>query len=115
MNPMVRGLEGGKMSASDPDSKIDLLDDAKTVERKIRKSICAPRDVGVENGVLSFVKFVLLPISELKSGGHAKFCINRDEKWGGPITYTSYTDIERDFANDIVPFVSSFLEANCLL
>jgi hypothetical protein len=37
-----------------------------------------------------------------KSGGHAKFTINRDEKWGGPITYTSFADIERDFANDNV-------------
>ena len=115
MNPMVRGLEGGKMSASEPDSKIDLLDDAKTVERKIRKAICAPRDISGENGVLSFVKFVLLPISELKSGGHATFTINRGAKWGGPITYTSYADIERDFANDTVPSSSSYSTgSNCI-
>jgi tyrosyl-tRNA synthetase len=100
MNPMVRGLEGGKMSASEPDSKIDILDDAKTVERKIKKAICAPRDTSSENGVLSFVKYVLLPISELK--GTAKFVINRDEKWGGPVTYTSFEDIENDFSADKV-------------
>lgn len=100
MNPMVRGLEGGKMSSSEPDSKIDILDDAKTVERKIRKAVCAPRDTSPDNGVLCFVKYVLLPISELKAG--ASFHINRDEKWGGPITYTSYEDIEKDFAADAV-------------
>jgi tyrosyl-tRNA synthetase len=100
MNPMVRGLEGGKMSASDPDSKIDLLDDAKTVERKIRKAVCAPMDTSPDNGVLSFVKYVLLPISELKGG--SRFFINRHEKWGGPLTYTSFEDIEKDFAADTV-------------
>lgn len=107
MNPMVRGLEGGKMSASDPDSKIDLLDDAKTVERKIRKAVCAPRDTGPDNGVLSFVKYVLLPISELK--GEPRFFINRHEKWGGPLTYTSFDEIEKDFATDTV-----FLVLKCV-
>src|SRR5437667_11812259 len=100
MNPMVPGLEGGKMSASDPDSKIDILEYAKTVQRKIRKAICAPKDTSSENGVLGFVKYVLLPISELK--GQTKFFIGRDEKWGGPLTYTCFEDIERDFAADTV-------------
>src|SRR6202035_1302670 len=100
MNPMVRGLEGGKMSASEPDSMIDLLDDAKTVARKIKKAVCAPRDISAENGLLSFVKYVLLPISELK--GEPKFFINRDEKWGGPMTYTSFADMEMDFSTDTV-------------
>lgn len=102
MNPMVRGLEGGKMSASDPDSMIDMLDDAKTVERKIKKAVCAPKDISAENGVLSFVKYVLLPISELK--GEARFFINRPDKYGGPMNYTSFTDMERDFSTDTVLF-----------
>lgn len=40
MNTMVGGLTGSKMSSSDPDSKIDLLDDAKSVERKLKKAFC---------------------------------------------------------------------------
>ena len=88
------------MSASEPDSKIDILDDAKTVERKIKKAICAPCDTSSENGVLSFVKYVLLPISELK--GTTKFVINRGQKWGGSVTYTSFEDIENDFSADKV-------------
>ena len=88
------------MSASDPDSKIDILDDAKTVERKIKKAVCAPRDTSADNGVLTFVKYVLLPISELK--GESGFHINRNEKYGGPMTYTSFADMERDFADDTV-------------
>ena len=38
MNPMVPGLAGSKMSSSDPDSKIDLLDDADIVSRKLNKA-----------------------------------------------------------------------------
>ena len=38
MNPMVPGLAGSKMSSSDPDSKIDLLDDLPTITRN-EKSI----------------------------------------------------------------------------
>jgi tyrosyl-tRNA synthetase len=37
MNVMVGGLSGAKMSSSDPSSKIDLLDDRKTIEKKIKK------------------------------------------------------------------------------
>ena len=37
MNPMVPGLSQAKMSSSDPDSKIDLLDSADSIQKKIRK------------------------------------------------------------------------------
>lgn len=37
MNPMVPGLTGDKMSSSDLDSKIDLIDSAKAVDKKIKK------------------------------------------------------------------------------
>ena len=37
MNPMVPGLTGEKMSASDPASKIDILDSEKSIRKKIGK------------------------------------------------------------------------------
>jgi len=40
MNPMVPGLTGAKMSSSEEDSKIDLLDDEKSVKKKISKAFC---------------------------------------------------------------------------
>lgn len=57
----VPGLTGGKMSASDPDSKIDLLDSAAQVKKKLKKAFCEPGNVA-DNGVLAFVKHVLLPL-----------------------------------------------------
>jgi tyrosyl-tRNA synthetase len=61
MNPMVPGLTGGKMSSSEPDSKIDLLDSPEDVKRKIKKAFCEPGNVQ-ENGVLAFAKHVLFPV-----------------------------------------------------
>ncbi|OBZ72816.1 Tyrosine--tRNA ligase, cytoplasmic [Grifola frondosa] len=40
MNPMVPGLGGGKMSSSDPNSKIDFLDAPELVRRKIKNAFC---------------------------------------------------------------------------
>jgi tyrosyl-tRNA synthetase len=65
MNAMVPGLAGGKMSSSDPDSKIDFLDPPDAVRRKIKKAFCEEGNVA-DNGVLSFVEAVLIPISELR-------------------------------------------------
>lgn len=45
MNPMVPGLAGGKMSASDPNSKIDILDPRDVVASKLKKAVCAPGEV----------------------------------------------------------------------
>ncbi|CAL1284263.1 unnamed protein product [Larinioides sclopetarius] len=61
MNPMVPGLTGGKMSSSQEDSKIDLLDNPSTVKKKLKKAFCEPGNLE-DNGVLAFVKHVLLPL-----------------------------------------------------
>ncbi|KAJ2449060.1 Tyrosine--tRNA ligase cytoplasmic [Coemansia sp. RSA 2336] len=97
MNPMVPGLNGSKMSASDPDSKIDLLDGKKAVEKKIKKAFCEEGKVE-GNGVLLFAKYVLFPTSELRKG-KSVFEILRKEEYGGNILYNSYEDLERDFAD----------------
>ena len=53
------------MSSSDEDSKIDLLDSAGAVKKKLKKAFCEPGNIA-DNGVLSFVKHVILPLSEKK-------------------------------------------------
>ncbi|KAF1769689.1 hypothetical protein GCK72_001506 [Caenorhabditis remanei] len=60
MNPMVPGLTGTKMSSSEEDSKIDVLDEPDRVRTKIMGAACS-RDQP-DNGVLSFYNFVLFPI-----------------------------------------------------
>src|SRR6266571_9004705 len=65
MNAMVPGLAGGKMSASDPNSKIDILDPEDVIRRKLKSAFCEEGNIE-GNGVLSFVEAVLIPMSQLR-------------------------------------------------
>lgn len=43
------------------DSKVDLLDSKEDLKKKLKKVFCEPGNIQ-NNGVLSFVKFVLFPL-----------------------------------------------------
>nr|XP_057902279.1 tyrosine--tRNA ligase, cytoplasmic [Doryrhamphus excisus] len=92
MNPMVPGLTGTKMSSSEEESKIDLLDSKEDLKKKLKKAFCEPGNIQ-NNGVLSFVKFVLFPL-------RGEFSIKRDAKWGGDKVYTAFEEVEKDFAEE---------------
>jgi len=94
MNPMVPGLTGGKMSASDEASKIDILDNEKAVKKKIASAFCEPQTKD-RNGVLAFAETVLFPISNLS--GNPGLHIPRPDKYGGPLDYDTYEDCEAAF------------------
>lgn len=93
MSPMVPGLAGGKMSSSEEDSKIDLLDSPANVKKKIKRAFCEPGNI-TDNGLLSFVKHVLFSI--LKDG--EGFEVSRKPEFGGNLTFTKYEDLEKMFA-----------------
>ncbi|KAH6879691.1 tyrosyl-tRNA synthetase [Coprinopsis sp. MPI-PUGE-AT-0042] len=124
MNAMVPGLSGGKMSASDPNSKIDILDPPEVVKKKIKLAFCEEGNTE-DNGVLAFVGAVLMPISQLRRDHIAEaqakgvkteeidalpkpfagdgapddcvFTISRKEEYGGPLHYSSFEAIKNDF------------------
>ncbi|ELU10391.1 hypothetical protein CAPTEDRAFT_167956 [Capitella teleta] len=95
MNPMVPGLTGSKMSSSEADSKIDLLDSASDLKKKLKKAFCEPGNV-TDNGVLSFVKHVLLPLGELTGN----FEVKRAEQFGGNLVFTDYASLEECFRKE---------------
>ncbi|KAI0704967.1 tyrosyl-tRNA synthetase [Cytidiella melzeri] len=126
MNKMVPGLGGGKMSSSDPNSKIDFLDPPEVVRRKIKSAFCEEGNTK-DNGILSFVEAVLIPISQLRierqngdtgadseEGQNAAgqqtpfilegapegsvFSVFRKEEYGGSLHYSSFKELEDDFA-----------------
>lgn len=66
MNPMVSGLGGGKMSSSDPHSKIDFLDSAESVTTKVHMASCED-GVTEGNGLLQITRHIIMPVSALKS------------------------------------------------
>ncbi|KIP02316.1 hypothetical protein PHLGIDRAFT_16625 [Phlebiopsis gigantea 11061_1 CR5-6] len=125
MNPMVPGLGGGKMSSSDPNSKIDFLDPPEVVRKKIKSAFCEEGNIE-ENGVISFVEAVLIPISQLRlerlhgdTGADSEegqeavgdqtpfalegapegtvFSIFRKEDYGGSLHYKSAKELKDDF------------------
>lgn len=100
MNPMVPGLAGGKMSASDPDSKIDILDTADVVKKKLRKAYAAAGEIE-GNGIISFVEYVLLPISALRDpNGKGTFLCERKEGEGEPLVYHDIETLKADYRAD---------------
>jgi len=101
MFPLIPGLSGGKMSASVEGSKIDLLDDEKTVIKKLRGAYCKEGEIE-ENGVLTFLKYVVMVIKEDKN---EEFIVKRNEKYGGDLVFKSYKEIEKAFIKkEIHPF-----------
>lgn len=120
MNAMVPGLAGGKMSSSDPNSKIDFLDSPELVRRKLKAAFCEEGNIE-ENGVLAFVGAVLIPVSQLRIDrlkgdsileagiGDQRpfisddapegtiFTVERDEKFGGNTHYKSFEEMKEDF------------------
>ena len=87
------------MSASDPDSKIDILDTPDAVKKKLKKAYAAPKEVA-GNGLISFVEYVLLPVSALKTRGKGKFAVERRE--GEPLVYDDIQTLKDDYTNDTV-------------
>jgi len=100
MNSMVPGLgEAQKMSSSEPDSKIDLLDSPEIVAKKLKKAVCVPKKVE-GNGLIAFIEHVLIRALALKNGGKATFTVERrDEE---PIVYEDIAKLKSDYEADII-------------
>lgn len=100
MLPSLTGKSGEKMSSSEPNSKIGLLDSPKEIKKKISKAYL--EETNIECGLFKMLELIIFPIIELK--GLDKFVINRDEKWGGKLEFSSYQEIaEQYILNKIAP------------
>ena len=95
MTPMLPGISGGKMSASEPGSKIDLLDSEQEIAAKIKKAYCPEGDLA-DNGIMVFMKYVIMT---LKEDAGDMLLVERAEKFGGNVEYKNYADLEKDFVD----------------
>ena len=98
MTPIIPGLNGKKMSASDPKSKIDLLDDEEEVDRKVLEAFCEAGKIE-DNGVLAFLKYVIFTI---KKDNKETFILERDKRYGGDIKYKTYDELESNYISNKV-------------
>jgi tyrosyl-tRNA synthetase len=94
--PLLSGLAGGKMSASDATSKVNLTDDPDAVTEKLDGAYCPQGEV-TGNGVLEYLEYLVFPI--LAERGE-EFVVERPEQYGGDLTYESYDELEADFVSE---------------
>lgn len=87
----IMDLEAAKMSKSKPDSAIFIHDDPETIRKKINNAY-APEGIVEFNPILDWVKHLIFYQES------STLTINRDEKWGGDLEYSSYEDLEKDYA-----------------
>jgi len=94
MNPLIPGLtKTGKMSSSEPDSKINFDDTNEMITERIQKAYS--EDGVVEgNGLMALLRYIIFRKLEVEK---REFKITRPEKWGGDISYSNYADLEIDF------------------
>ncbi len=114
MTPIIPGLIGKKMSASDGRSKIDLLDDIDSVKSKMKKADFVQGDT--DNGIMGITKYVLFPWLE---DDKKEFVIERPEKFGGNVSFSNYVQLEKavventihplDVKNTVAKYVSELL------
>ena len=97
--PLLPGLKGGdrmnpeaaKMSKSDPDSSVNIHDDDDGIRRKMSKAFCPPeKEAEAENPVLMLCKHVVMPRLGVLN-------IERPEKFGGNVSFSSYDDISSSY------------------
>lgn len=105
--PIITGLRGAgrmdvggpkdeiaariKMSKSIPENTIFLHDDPDSIRRKIMKAYC-PKGVLEYNPIIEINRYVLFARPGFR------LVVERPEKYGGTVVYSSIEELERDFA-----------------
>jgi tyrosyl-tRNA synthetase len=103
--PLLTGLQAGgrmnsieaKMSKSKPETMISIHDAPDEVKKKMSKAFC-PEKQTQGNPVLELCKFVIFPDLNGK-----KFVLERPEKFGGNLEFTSYQELEEAFVAGLHP------------
>ncbi|PSP72755.1 tyrosine--tRNA ligase [Halobacteriales archaeon QS_3_64_16] len=93
--PLLSGLTGGKMSASEAGSSITITDDSEAVKQKVADAYCPQGEVE-DNGVLEYLEYLIFPILDERKD---PFVIERPEEYGGNVTYEGYAALEADFVS----------------
>lgn len=107
MNPMLTAIDAQppklesndniaetKMSSSNLNSKIDLLDSKNEIKKKINKAYCLEGDLSF-NPLMQLMELVIFPLLTHLSINN--FVINRPEKFGGQIVYDNLIQLKEDF------------------
>ena len=85
-----------KMSKSKPNSAIFMTDSKEEIEKKINKAYC-PEGETKENPILEYCRYIIFEsFNRLKIKA---LTIERPKKFGGTVSFNTYSDLEKAFAN----------------
>jgi len=85
-----------KMSKSNPNSAIFMTDSEDEISRKIKKAYC-PEKQTTDNPILEYCKYIIFERFDT-------FTIERQEKFGGNVSFSSYAELEKAFlSGDVHP------------
>lgn len=91
---MLAGLDGEKMSKTNPDAAIFMEDTPEDVKRKIKKALCPPGTIE-NNPVWEYIKYIVF---------EAVGYFNLSQRDGDDIKYTNLDDLVKDInANKVHP------------
>ncbi len=97
--PLLPGLKGGnrmdpvesKMSKSDPNGSVRIHDSREDIASKMKKAFCPPEPENEDvNPVMMICKHIIFPREGCMH-------INRPEKYGGPLDFSSYEELRSAF------------------
>ncbi|MBT4935403.1 tyrosine--tRNA ligase [Candidatus Woesearchaeota archaeon] len=85
-----------KMSKSNPNSAIFMTDSEDDINKKMRKAYC-PEKQADDNPILEYCKYIIFEKFDT-------FTIERPDKFGGNVSFSSYAELEKAFvAGDVHP------------
>ena len=97
--PLLPGLKGGnrmdpvesKMSKSDPNGSVRIHDSREDIASKMKKAFCPPEPENEDvNPVMMICKHIIFPREGCMH-------IDRPEKYGGPLDFSSYEELRSAF------------------
>jgi tyrosyl-tRNA synthetase len=109
--PLITSLKGPgqKMSKSIPGSGISVTDSYEEIKKTMKGAYCLEGDI-TDNPILQITKLIIFPRIKILE-------IKRPEKFGGNVSYTTYEELEKDFAQkklhpmDLKTAVTDYLES----
>jgi tyrosyl-tRNA synthetase len=103
-----------KMSKSNPDSAIFMMDVPEAVVKKLNKAYC-PEKIVDENPVLEYARYIVF-----ERAPKGEVVVERPEKFGGTVTFHSYQEMEAsyregklhpsDLKKTVAKYVNEFLQ-----
>jgi len=84
------GLQKGTgMSASKPETTIQLHDSEELIKEKITKAYCPPKIIE-ENPIIEILRYFIMP-------RYKEMVIERPAKFGGDVSFNNYTELEKEY------------------